>query len=84
VSEYIDRIERVEELARRQAELGLNNMELHRLSVQADPEGKGVTYQTIRRISEGAVPRSDILDKLEAGLRTLEVLNDSTAAADAA
>lgn len=78
---YRERVEWIEELTRRQRALGLTNMGLYRLAKAADPKGKGVNYLTIRRISNGEVPRLDILKKLEAGIKMEEDRQDAAAAA---
>jgi hypothetical protein len=75
-----ERSERAAELIKRYRRLGLPALQLHRLTIEADPRGKGVSYLTIRRVVEGTIPTMRTLDKIEAALTLEERKRDRSAA----
>lgn len=74
------RSERSLALLERFQALGISNMAWKRQTILADPVGKGVSYQTIRRLMEGKILTHSVMDKLEAGLDREEQSRVRTAA----
>ena len=75
------RADTVTELLRRRDELMLSNTEWAVLTKAADPRGRGVSYQTIRRMENDArIPRPITLRILKAALDREEESRVSTAA----
>jgi hypothetical protein len=66
------RVRKIQELLEKRDQMLLSNMEWARLTQEPtiDSKGKGINYQTIRRMELGGIPRGSTLRMLE---RALEV-----------
>lgn len=66
-------MDQVEELIALRDRLVLNNIEWAALTKEVDPKGRGVSYQTIRRMESGSCnPRTSTLRILRRALLTYD------------